>query len=434
MSDYQSLNHRHLFSKLSKYARNSFTGRLSIKIDNSPSWRIYFNAGLIIWATGGIHPVRRWLRQLKGCNCKISIPQGMTKRELLSSSHECWDYFTLAALMLENNITPEQVKYIVEGSISEVLFDIVQAFGQIAPENVEQIKMSRKSKVTPCESELLLPTWMWRTEAAKQRILVTWNSWVATGLNNFSPNSGITPNLEELKVQKMNSVAQYFLSIEREQKTLRDLALEHQKNILSILRTMKGYFDQGIIQFNSVPDLWVEDRSSHHQNSFGFHQGEETAAFVGHDHEPTTGENTEAKAIERPFLSTPMSGWLENSKQKSSPYAETGEEGVKVNVMENLVAIEVEKQLKSFPQKRIENISKLDVITYALNRLPPLYAASKEGIAHQTEEGKENYQEKIKLTVQLAIAQVRRDPIRKATRITSPSYLGKMSVEGSDGV
>ncbi|WP_051017273.1 late competence development ComFB family protein [Dactylococcopsis salina] len=102
--------------------------------------------------------------------------------------------------------------------------------------------------------------------------------------------------------------------------------------------------------------------------------------------------------------------------------------------MENLVAIEVEKQLKSFPQKRIENISKLDVITYALNRLPPLYAASKEGMAKQTEEGKENYQEKIKLTVQLAIAQVRRDPIRKATRITSPSYLGKMSVEGSDGV
>ena len=98
MSDYQSLNHRHFFSKLSKYARNGFTGRLNIKIENLSSWRIYFNTGSIIWASGGLHPVRPWLRQLKGCKCQVTIPQDLTKEELLSSRSECWDYLALVAL------------------------------------------------------------------------------------------------------------------------------------------------------------------------------------------------------------------------------------------------------------------------------------------------------------------------------------------------
>jgi hypothetical protein len=59
------------------------------------------------------------------------------------------------------------------------------------------------------------------------------------------------------------------------------------------------------------------------------------------------------------------------------------------------------------------------VVTYALNRLPPLYASSQEGIAHQTKAAKQNHQLAIQTAVQRAIAIVRRDPLRQSTRITS---------------
>ena len=391
MSDYQSLNHRHFFSKLSKYARNGFTGRLNIKIENLSSWRIYFNTGSIIWASGGLHPVRPWLRQLKGCKCQVTIPQDLTKEELLSSRSECWDYLALVALMQESYLNSEQIKYIVEGAISEVLFDIVQALAQVSPEEVDQIKMLRKEGVHPCDQDLLLLAWMWRTEGAKQRILVTWHSWVATGLTYYSPNAGLIANQEELKAQKLNSLAQYFLEIDKKEKTLRDLAVENQKNVLSILRTMKGYFNQNLIRFKSVPDLWEEARKQLQSSSHG-HQGQLTGLM-------------------RKRHSEEISGISGDFNQQ--------EEGVRINVMEFLVAREAERQLEAFSPAQREQISKLDVITHALNRLPPLYAASKEGIAYQTKQAREKHEDAIKLAVQRGISVVKENPLRSSTRISS---------------
>ncbi|AFZ44154.1 Late competence development protein ComFB [Halothece sp. PCC 7418] len=420
MSDYQTLNHRYLFTKLSKYARNGFTGRLSIKVEYKPSWRIYFSAGSIIWASGGIHPVRRWLRQLKGCHCQMTVPLGMTEQELLSAPYECWDYLALSLLMQENYINSDQVKSIVEGAISEVLFDIVQGLAQISKEDMNQVKMLRKPEVHPCNQELLLPAWMWRTESAKQRVLNTWETWLNAGLTYFSPDAGIIANQEELETQELHSLAQYFLNIEREEKTLRDLAMDNQTTVLSILQTMKKYLDQHLIQFNSVPDLW-KTTSQKSQNHVGSHLGHNT---ILPNHKTDAGiddELTQAKPTHHPSLRTPMSGWLKHSRGNTISGGYPSEEGVKVNVMETLVAQEVEQQLKALPRASAECITKLDVITYALNRLPPLYAASKEGIAHQKEEAKQKHQQAIKSAVKRAITAVQRDPIRRGTRIQSPN-------------
>ena len=420
MSDHPSFNHRYLFSKFSKYSRNGFTGRLNIKIEYNPSWRIYFSNGSIIWATGGIHPVRRWLRHLKGCNCQLTVPPGMTEQELLSVPYECWDYLALALMMQESHINSDQVKYIVEGSISEVLFDIVQALSNVSSENMSQVKMLRKPEIHPCNREIVLPPWMWRTESAKQQVLSTWQTWINSNLSTFSPDAGLKANQDELEAQRLHSLTQYFQNIEKDEKTLRDLALENQTSVLSLLQTMKTYLDQGLIQFRSVPDLWkaTVDQPQHHVGSY---IGQNTVlsaytTYIEDENGDTEDDYTQIEATPRPSLSTPLSGWLQPSKPKR---ASQPEPGVKVNVMEILVAQEVEQQLKALPQATVEYITQLDVITYALNRLPPLYAASQEGMAYQKEEAKENHQRAIQLAVKRAISAVQRDPSRRATRIQS---------------
>jgi len=411
MSNYQSLSHRYLFSKLSKYAENGFTGRLNIKIENVACWHIYFNTGAIIWASGGVHPVRRWLRQLKGCHCQVSVPEGVTKEELLSSPHECWDYFALTQLMQENHIHPEQVKYIVEGVISEVLFDVVQAFAKLSATEVEQIKMYRKQEVAPCDKQIL--PWTWRTETAKERILLMWQSWAVAGLDQFSPDTGVIANQEELKKQKFNSLTKYFLKIEAEEKTLRDLAVESERNVLSILRTMKSYFNQNLIQFRSVSDLWQSSQHLVPQPSQA-DQEHFTGVFS------PVGKARSMEEVTKIYLKPDGASSTAIQPQPTATVCKSDQEGVTVNVMEVLVSQEVDRQLRIFPSHMVESINRLDVVTYALNRLPPLYAATKEGIAHQKEEAKRHYQEAIIRTVQQAIEKVQQNPIRPTSRIMSP--------------
>lgn len=88
------------------------------------------------------------------------------------------------------------------------------------------------------------------------------------------------------------------------------------------------------------------------------------------------------------------------------------------NVMEVLVNEEVDRQMKQIPPKLVEYIDRVEVATYALNRLPPLYASSQEGQRHQQVRGKQKYNNEISTAVRQAFAAVQRDPLRRSTPLT----------------
>jgi len=88
------------------------------------------------------------------------------------------------------------------------------------------------------------------------------------------------------------------------------------------------------------------------------------------------------------------------------------------NVMEVLVNEEVNRQMKQLPPKLADYINRVEVATYALNRLPPLYASSQEGRRHQRVRGKQEYNNQIATAVRQAFAAVQRDPLRRATPMT----------------
>lgn len=89
------------------------------------------------------------------------------------------------------------------------------------------------------------------------------------------------------------------------------------------------------------------------------------------------------------------------------------------NVMEILVEEEVIRQYKalsvdaSYPKPE-------DIVAYALNQLPPLYATSEQGLQYQIQRGRVKFAIRITQTVQQAIAAVRRKlqtqntPLRQA--------------------
>lgn len=85
------------------------------------------------------------------------------------------------------------------------------------------------------------------------------------------------------------------------------------------------------------------------------------------------------------------------------------------NVMEIFVLLEVEHQWQLIPPRLKPYINKVDIMTYAMNRLPALYASSERGWQCQIERTKKEYKEKITHAVRQAIAAVQRDPLRSAT-------------------
>lgn len=88
------------------------------------------------------------------------------------------------------------------------------------------------------------------------------------------------------------------------------------------------------------------------------------------------------------------------------------------NVMEDLVAEEIEKQLNRYPVSNSKLINRVEVATYALNRLPPLYASSYKGLNKQKIKGKSELHFKITKVVKEAISTIQQDLLRSSSPLT----------------
>jgi Late competence development protein ComFB len=88
-----------------------------------------------------------------------------------------------------------------------------------------------------------------------------------------------------------------------------------------------------------------------------------------------------------------------------------------INVMELLVKEEVELQLAALQARApqaLRQINLVELLAFAMNHLPSLYATSKKGLRYQRQIGKTQYAPQIKDAVHRALATVLNDPLRTA--------------------
>jgi Late competence development protein ComFB len=80
------------------------------------------------------------------------------------------------------------------------------------------------------------------------------------------------------------------------------------------------------------------------------------------------------------------------------------------NVMELLIDDEIDRQTCGYSQIEAQQFNRIEVATYALNRVPPLYASSKEGIERQYERGLSEFSDRITATVEQALRKIQQNP------------------------
>lgn len=82
------------------------------------------------------------------------------------------------------------------------------------------------------------------------------------------------------------------------------------------------------------------------------------------------------------------------------------------NAMEFLVIQEMKQQLQNVPVRAASYINQNDVMTYAMNRLPALYASTEQGWQYQILRGKKELSKQITLVVRQALTRVQCTPSR----------------------
>jgi Late competence development protein ComFB len=80
------------------------------------------------------------------------------------------------------------------------------------------------------------------------------------------------------------------------------------------------------------------------------------------------------------------------------------------NVMELLIDNEIDRQTCGYSQTEAQKFNRIEVATYALNRVPPLYASSQEGIERQYERGMLEFSDRVQATVEQALRRIQQNP------------------------
>ncbi|MEM9539886.1 MAG: response regulator [Cyanobacteria bacterium P01_E01_bin.42] len=252
-------------SQLKRLQQQRFTGRLDIDVQGQ-QWCLYLSLGRIAWATGGVHPGRRWRRQL--------LRTGMTQRIQVKGSdrYECWDYELLTLLSHKKLINKEQQMTILRGTVAEILFEILQAIDlassntllshdlETTDEEHLPFTLTPRLGVRPSNSDTgIFPRdWTIEIESALAMTERAWESWVKAGFRSCSPNlAPVLKNPVKLQEQVSPKIYQHLAELVNGKRTLRDLTLLMKKDLLGLIKLLCPYLRTHALGFAEIADSAV---------------------------------------------------------------------------------------------------------------------------------------------------------------------------------
>ena len=231
---------------LEKLKRLQFSGQLVLTAPKGEQWSFYLYLGSIMYATGGIHPVRRWRRNLVAY-CPQMPPQiAEWQRELgglnTAAFNTCWEYELLCLWLREQRITREQADRMIRSVITEVLFDVAQAM-QVTSQISEDSSLSTSLILIDVQEAI----------AEAHRL---WQIWRNAMVADYSLNSApIIKQPEKLRERTTVPVYQNLSKVLNGQYTLRDLALLMKRDVMEVTRSLQLYIQLGLVELIRVPDL-----------------------------------------------------------------------------------------------------------------------------------------------------------------------------------
>ena len=242
MKEFDQSAQAELFSNL-KQVR--FSGQLVLKEPKGDSWTVYVHLGYVLYATGGIHPVKRWYRNLRiflpEHTGEISQWESEISGTAVGEYNRCWQYELLCSWVKQGKITREQATKIVWANLLEVWFDLTQK-----PDVTYELIQAQSSS----EGIVLLDGNRLVAEVARKKA-----AWDKARLSDYSPNQApIIRDIEQLQERTSPTVFQMLSQMINGQKTLRDMALEMKRELPTVINFLLPYVQSGLVELDDIPD------------------------------------------------------------------------------------------------------------------------------------------------------------------------------------
>ena len=241
-----------IFALLNNLKKQSFTGVAHIKTKaegDSLHWKVYFNRGKLIWANGGMHHNRSWQRHLSKYCSKIDLKQINFRG---SEQYKCAEYHSICILLQKEMISREVAMQFVASKIVETFFDLFQQEKSTALE-LEEKKLSISDMVGDTSISPLISI---DIEVAFKQMQQQWSAWIKNGFTSVYPD--YAPKIkskEQLKKSVPAVVYQNFTKLLDGRRSLRDLAVGMNKDLLLLAKSIYPYVHKGLLELVEVPDL-----------------------------------------------------------------------------------------------------------------------------------------------------------------------------------
>ena len=232
-----------LFDSLKK---NKFSGQIIMTNSQDLVWVFYLYLGRFVYATGGVHPNRRWRRNL-AANCPQILDNLHEIQEELTkiSAEECrisWEYKLLSVCLDRGKITRDRADAIIKSTIVEVLFDLTQTVEVFCEVNKDNLLSTRLSLIDP---EQIIG------ESSK-----LWIAWQQAKVADRSPN--LAPVIRQPDLLKQKTSTQVYQNLSQlldGEHTLRDLSIRMKRDLVTVTRSLLPYVQLGLVTLNEVDDI-----------------------------------------------------------------------------------------------------------------------------------------------------------------------------------
>lgn len=243
IQQFTAIQQANLFKNLKD---TQFSGQIIFSDKQGIESILYVFLGRIVFATGGVHSVRRWSRNLTlhcpDIACDLTELRQDLQLALASRGEIGWQYQLLSLWIKQQKINREQVSRLIRGILCEVLFDLTYS-----QEVTYQLKPNRS---------LPTPLFLINPEEIIVEVWKSWQSWETAKLGTCSPNlAPVIKQSEQLEVQ--TSPMTYKMLTQRldGETSLRDLAVYLKQDILQLTRSLLIYVRWGLVELVEIPDL-----------------------------------------------------------------------------------------------------------------------------------------------------------------------------------
>lgn len=229
--------------------RQNFTGVVTIASQDKKQWEIFFYLGKYLWTEGGCQSNRSWRRNFNHYCSGIDLNKiTLRQQPEMRSQHYCLINILLQRKLLKR----EQVKGLITNLSHEIFFDLWQTEYHhsfiYTIENTSAhylLKAGFNSSLAFINLEQIL----FQSQTA-------WSIWGSKGLASCSPHHAplLNRNLE-LQKQLPDLIFTNMSRLLNGRRTLRDLAVKMNKNVLDVTCGLVPYFFKGYLRLLEIPDI-----------------------------------------------------------------------------------------------------------------------------------------------------------------------------------